>query len=111
MDYSNILVEPGIATYILKHVLIATTVSTVLHDNHAVVEIMNISLTIITIYGGTKSGEFIPQVNRITACRITTAVTLPTNLSTSLPTLNIDFTHHSTSSPHQQKDLLTLLAT
>ena len=79
MDFSNILVEPGIATYILKHVLIATTVNTVLHDNHAVVEIMNISLTVITIYGDTKSGEFIPQVNRITACRITTAVTLPTN--------------------------------
>ena len=30
-------------------------------------------------------------------------------MSTSLPTLNIDFAHHSTPSPHQQQDLLTLL--
>ena len=35
MGFSNILVEPGIAPYMLKHVLIATTVRTVFHDNHA----------------------------------------------------------------------------
>ena len=60
LGLSNILVEPAIVANTPKHVLFARTCSPVFNNNHAVVQVMNISPTTVTIYRGTKLGEFIP---------------------------------------------------
>lgn len=60
MGLFNILVEPGTDANIPQHVLVARTFNPVFNGNHAVVQIMNISPTAVTIYGGAKLGEFIP---------------------------------------------------
>ena len=60
MGLSNIMVEPGTATNIPKHVLVARSFSPVFNDNHAVIQVMNISRTAVTIYSNAKLGEFTP---------------------------------------------------
>ena len=61
MGLSDILVESDTPANMPKHVLVVRTFSTVLNDNHAVVQVMNIIVqTAITIYGGAKLGKFTP---------------------------------------------------
>ena len=75
MDLSNILMEPGTAANIPKHVL----VSSVFHDNHTIVQIMNIVPTAEANYLRWHQVRAIYTTNKITACRITTATTLLAN--------------------------------
>ena len=60
MALSNILVEPSTAANVPKDVLVARILSPVFCDNHAVVQVMKISPTAVTICGGAKLGEFTP---------------------------------------------------
>ena len=60
MGLSNILVEPSTTTNIPKYVLVGRTFSPVFCDNHTIVQVMNISPTAVTIYGGAKFREFTP---------------------------------------------------
>ena len=107
MSLSNILVEPVTTGNIPKHILVARTFSPVFNDNHGVVQIMNISPTAITIYSATKLGEFTPLTELLLVESLQQQPCQRT-LSTIPATLGIDFTH-STLSPSQQQDLLTLL--
>ena len=107
MGLSNILVEPSTAANAPKHILVARTFSPVFRDNHAVVQVINISPTAVTIYGGAKLGEFTPLTDLLL---VESPQQQPCQQGTSTipPMLDIDFTH-SALSPSQQQDLLTLL--
>ena len=58
MGLSNILIEPQAITNASNHLL---TLSPVFNGAQAVVQIINLSPTTVTIYQGTKLGEFTPQ--------------------------------------------------
>ena len=103
MGLSNILVEPDATGNISKHVVVARIFSPVFNSTHAIVQVMNINPTAVTLYGGTKLGEFTPLEELLlvkTPCQ-NSSLNCP-------PKLNIDFTH-STLSLSQQQDLLNLL--
>ena len=103
MGLSNILVEPDATANIPKHVFVARTFSPVFNSTHAIVQVMNINPTAVTLYGGTKLGEFTPLEELLlveTPCQ-NSSLNCP-------PKLNIDFTH-GTLSLSQQQDLLNLL--
>ena len=100
MGLSNILGEPDTTANIPKHVFVARTFSPVFNSTHAIVQVMNINSTAVTLYGGTKLGEFTPleelllvKTPQQTPCQ-NSSLNCP-------PKLNIDFTH-STLSLSQQ---------
>ena len=104
MGLSNILVEPSTATNIPKY---ARTFSPVFCDNHTVVQVMNISPTAVTIYGGAKFKEFTP-LTELLLLQSPQQQPCQQHLSTIPLMLNIDFTH-SIRSPSQQQNHFTLL--
>ena len=60
MDLPSVLIEPHTAAKIPKHVVMARTCSPVCNGHLAVNQVMHISLTPLTIYQGTKLGEYTP---------------------------------------------------
>ena len=60
MDLPSVLIEPHTAAKIPKHVVMARTCSPVCNGHLAVNQVMHISPTPLTIYQGTKLGEYTP---------------------------------------------------
>ena len=93
MGLLNILVEPDATANVPKRVFVARTFSPVFNSNHAIIQVMNINPTAVTLYGDTKLGEFMPLKELL-------LVETPPN---SPPKLNIDFTHGILSQSQQQE--------
>ena len=74
----------------------------IINDNHAVVQVMNISPMAVTIYRGTKLGKFTPLTELLIVEESPQQQPCQQTSSTIPPTLDIDFIHS-----HQQ-DLLTI---
>ena len=60
MDLSSVLIEPLSTAKVPQHVLMGRTFSPVHNGNLAVMQVMNISPTPLTIHQGTKLGEYTP---------------------------------------------------
>lgn len=107
MGLSNILIEPQAITNAPNHVLIARTLSPVFNGTQAFVQIINLSPTTVTIYQGTKLGEFTPQTELLLVESPQQQQQQPSKLTSStLPDVDLA---HCTLSPKQQQDLLALL--
>ena len=97
------LIEPLATAKLPQHLLAVRTLSPVL-NNHALIQIMNMSPTSVKLYQGTKIGEATPLAD---VCLVETQ-------NSNLPALNtcelpdIDLTG-STMSPAQHQELLALL--
>ena len=61
-DVNSILIEPTDNTKLPQHLMVGRTISPVLSDRHmhALLQVMNISPTAVTIYKGTKVGTITP---------------------------------------------------
>ena len=103
MALSNILIEPLAITNAPNHLLVARTLSPVFNGAQAVVQIMNLSPTTVTIYQGTKLREFTPQTELML---VESPQQQPNKLTTSTVP-DVDLTQCSLSHEHQQ-DLLAL---
>lgn len=103
-NLSSILIEPMDAEKLPSQILIARTFSTVNSDNRAVVQVMNINPTPVTIYQCTTLGQFTPLSELLLVDS-----QQPASLSTtSFPLSDIDLSA-SELFPTQQQELLTLL--
>ena len=63
MDLSSVLIEPLSTAKVPQLVLMGRTFSPVHNGNLAVMQVMNISPTPLTIHQGTKLGEYTPWQN------------------------------------------------
>ena len=103
MNLSSILIEP-LDVEKSPQILVARTFSAVNSDNHAVIQVMNINPTPVTIYQSTTLGQFTPLSELLLVDS-----QQPTSLGvTSFPVSDIDLTS-SELSPTQQQELLALL--
>ena len=112
-DVNSILIEPTDNTKLPQHLMVARTRSPILSDRCALLQVMNISPTAITIYKGTKVGTITPLSE---LCMVD--ATKQSSMSQSVPHVdftesmskfapNVDFTELDLSAGQQQ--LLTLL--
>ena len=65
---------------ILLHVVVARIFSPVFNSTHAIAQVMNINPTAVTLYGGTKLGEFTPLEELLlvkTPCQTLHSTVLP----------------------------------
>ena len=105
MGFSSVLIEPQYPDRLPSHISIARTFSSVNNDSLAIIQVMNISSTPMTIYQGTNLGQFTPFSELLlveSQQPALPAASSPTTLS------DIDLTG-SVLSPDQQQELFTLL--
>lgn len=100
-NFSGILIEPSNTVKLPQHVIAARTISSIVCGNRALIEVINISPTAVTIYKNTKVGTITPLSELLMVD--TNKQPLPqSDLS------NIDLTESDLSSDQRQQ-LLTLL--
>ena len=105
MGFSSVLIEPQCPDSSPSHISIARTFSSVNNNSLAIIQVMNISPTPVTIYQGTTLGQFTPLSELLLV-----ESQQPASPATSSPTTlsDIDLTG-SVLSPDQQQELFTLL--
>ena len=113
-DVNSILIEPTDNTKLPQHLMTARTLSPVLSNRRALLQVMNISPTAVTIYKGTKLGTITPlselcmvdATEQSSVSQSALDVDFTESMSQFAP--NVDFTE-SDLSAGQQQELLTLL--
>ena len=105
MHLFSVLIEPQTTAKAPKHILLARTFSPVSNGYLAVIQVMNISPTAVTIYQGTKLGQFTP-LTELLLIDSPQPSQPPSTTSSALTDVDLS---QSELSPTQQQDLLALL--
>ena len=100
----DLLIKPHTAAKVPKHVVMARTFSPVSNGHLAVIQVMNISPTPLTIHQGTKLGEYTPLAELLLID--TPHSSHPPASTSALPDVNLS---QCELSPTQQQELLALL--
>ena len=101
MDLPSVLIEPHTTAKVPKHVVMARTFSPVSNGHLAVIQVMNVSPTPLTIHQGTKLGEYTPLAELLLIDS-----SHPPASTSALPDVNLS---QCELSPTQQQELLALL--
>ena len=105
MDLSSVLMEPLSIAKVPQHMLMGRTFSPVHNGNLALIQVMNISPTPLTIHQGTKLGEYTPLADLL-LIDSTCPDHLPSIAAFALTDIDLSTCELS---PTQQQQLLALL--